>query len=794
MHPSSFTFAWRNIRKYPAFSLINLGGLAIGIAASFVLLVYSQREMSCDRQFRDHDRIARIGTDFFNMGGFAPSQPFLREFLRASCKDVQYATALMSGDLMSVRTQQQDRAYTAIRAYYIDSVFFKVFSYPVASGAVPQAGLAPGQTILMEDEARKFFGSQDPIGRTIYVAKENQPYQIVAVLKSSFQKSHLDPRLFLPLPATAIGKFDGNWSSASLYNYVKLTPQGSMAGLQRWLDRLREKVIYPTSGAIMSFAQWQASPKNVKFTIQPLADIYFHSNLNFELSPGGNLTQVKLLGAIGLFLILLAIINYVNLVTARSSVRSREIGIKKTFGASRVRLGRQMLLESLFFSLLAMGLAVVLIRGILFAYKWATGIPLTGPMSLTPMHYLWLLVFSLVVGMLAGVYPAIYLTAFKPILSIRSLAMQSGKGNGRVRNVLVIFQFMVAAGLVFSSFVIYAQWQFMQNKDKGLSTQGVLTINNLYTMGKRTAAFRQVVEQQAQVVSTSLCERAPASNDIVMYTYKTPAMSRPMTIPSFPVDARYIQTLGLHLTSCRNFDKDLVSDTNSLILNESAVAALGLFNPVGSTINGSERVIGVVKDFNYASFRQKIGPVVLRYSQTGCMLAVKISGGHVNAFLDQLNAKAKEFTGGEPLEINWLDDNFAKLAEKEKLLGEAITFFTALAILLATLGLVGLTLFTIERRTREIGIRKVLGANVDQILRLVSRDFIRLAVIAALVAFPISWWLMNRWLEDFAYRIHVGVGTFFLAGAVIVMIAWSVVSLLTIRAAMANPIHSLRTE
>jgi putative ABC transport system permease protein len=791
---SQLKFAWRNFRKYPAFSLINLGGLAIGIAASFVLLVYSQREMTVDRQFRDNDRIARIGTDFFNMGGFASSQPFLRNFLHASCKDVQYATALMSGEGTSVRIQQQDRAYTGIRAFYIDSAFFKVFSYEPISGGIPQAGLAPGQTILLEDEARKFFGSQNPIGRTIYIEKENTPYQIVAVLKSHFQATHLDPQLFLPLPAAAVGRFDGNWSSASLYNYVKLAPQGSMAGLQRWLDRLREKVIYPSSGATMSFAQWQTSPRNVKFYLQPLTDIYFHSNLMFELSPGGNLTQVRLLGAISLFLILLAIINYVNLVTARSSIRSREIGIKKTFGASRGRLGWQMLTESLLFSVLAMGLATAVIHGILFAYEWVTGSTLTGPLSLMPIHYVWLLVFSLLVGTIAGIYPAIYLTAFKPILSLRPLAMRSGKANGRVRSVLVIFQFMVAAGLVFVSFVIYAQLQYMKNKDKDLSTQGVLTINNLYTMGNRTPAFRQVVEQQAQVVSTSFCNRAPADNSIVMYTYKTPAMPKPMTIQTFPVDARYIQTLGIHLSSGRNFDKNLISDTNSLILNESAVAALGLFDPLGSTINGSERVIGVVKDFNYASFRQKIGPVVLRYSPEGSMMAVRISGGHVNAFLDQLNAKAKEFTGGEPLTIRWLDDNFAKLAEKEKLLGEAISFFTILAIVLATLGLIGLTLFTIERRTREIGIRKVLGANVDQILGLVSRDFIRLAIIAALVAFPISWWLMNRWLEDFAYRVHVGVWTFCLAGVVIVVIAGSVVTLLTVRAALANPIKSLRTE
>jgi putative ABC transport system permease protein len=358
----------------------------------------------------------------------------------------------------------------------------------------------------------------------------------------------------------------------------------------------------------------------------------------------------------------------------------------------------------------------------------------------------------------------------------------------------VLFQFMVAAGLVFVSFVVFAQLRYMREKDKGFSAQGVLVIDHLDAMGTHAEAFRHLVEQQAHVLSASFCQRTPAGNSIVMYTYKTPAMAKPMTIQTFPVDAQYIPTLGMHLAGGRNFDKHLKSDTNSLILNESAVAALGLFDPVGSTINGSERVIGVVKDFNYTSLREKIGPVVLRYSETGSSLVVKLSGGRANALVERLEAKGREFTGGEPLSVSWLDDSLAKLAEKEKLLGQAIGYFTVLAIVLATLGLIGLTLFTIERRTREIGIRKVLGAGVDQILGLVSRDFIRLALIASLIAFPLSWWMIDRWLNDFAYRIHVGVWIFVMTAGVIVGIAWAVVSLLTIRAATANPVKSLRSE
>jgi putative ABC transport system permease protein len=795
MLKTQMKLAFRNFRKYPVFSLINLGGLSIGIAASFILLVYTQREMSTDRQFRDADKIVRIGTDFFNMGGFALSQPVLRDLLRTSCKDVQYTTAMDVSDAdLPVRLQAQDRAYTGTKAYYIDSSFFKVFSYETEAGSIPAGGLAPGQAILSESNARGFFGSQDPIGKILLVGKENTPHRVVAVLRSSFQKSHLDPQILLPLPPETIGQFDGNWSSASLYNYAKLNAQGSIAGLKNWFDRALQRLVYPSTHSTMPFSQWKDGSTAVKFYIQPLTDIYFHSTLNFDLTPGGNLTQVKILGAISIFLILLAVINYVNLVTARSTIRSKEIGLKKTFGATRGSLGRQIITESLLFSFLAMLLSLVIIRAILFLYEWAIGSSLTGPVSLTPLHYIWLVVFSVMVGSLAGAYPALYLTRFKPILTIRSMTQGAGKGNAGIRNALVMLQFIIAAGLVFVSIVVYGQLQFMKHKDKGFNTQGMLEIDNMNAMGNRAVAFQHEISQQSQVIGTSFCKRTPGGRNIVMYTYKTPAMSQPMTIQTFPVDADYIATLGIHLTAGRNFSKTLVSDTNSLILNESAVAALGLFNPVGSTINGSEHVIGVVKDFNFMSFRQKIAPAALRYTANGDVLVIRVGGGNKSEFLTRLNVLGKQFTNGEPLVLNFTDDNFAKLAEKENLLGKAISFFTILAIVLATFGLIGLTLFTIERRTREIGIRKVLGASVDSILGLVSKDFIRLAAIASLIAFPIGWWFMNRWLDNFAYRIHISPWTFFMTGASIILIALSVVSLLALRAATANPVSSLRSE
>jgi putative ABC transport system permease protein len=358
----------------------------------------------------------------------------------------------------------------------------------------------------------------------------------------------------------------------------------------------------------------------------------------------------------------------------------------------------------------------------------------------------------------------------------------------------VTLQFVIATGLLFVSLVVYAQLQYMNKKDKGLRTEGIVMIDNIDALKDRADAFKQLVDQQSQVASTSFCMRAPAGNSLVVGSYRTATMPKNLFVQTFPVDDSYISTLGIRLADGRNFSKNLLSDTNSLILNESAVAALGLFKPVGTLINGSERVIGVVKDFSYASMREKIGPAILRYNPKGTTLAIHLRGGHAAAFLDWLNQTGRQFLPEDPLQISFLDDNFARFAEKERLLGKAISFFTVLAILLATLGLIGLTLFTIERRTKEIGIRKVLGATPSDILSLVSGNFIRLAAIASAIALPLSWWLIHRWLENFAYRVSIGAGTFLLTESLILLIAFSVISLLTLRAIAADPVKNLRTE
>jgi putative ABC transport system permease protein len=789
--------ALRQLRKYPVFSLINMGGLAIGIAASFILLVYTQRELSTDRHFRDADRIARISTDFFQLGPFAFSQPMLRDLALASCKDIEDATGFdMSAD--PIRTSRDDRAFTGIESYLIDSSFFHVFSFETAAGAIPQKGLAPNQAILSPTQAKKFFGDKQAIGQTIFAGKDLTPYTVVAVLKESFARSTIDPQVLLPIHKRKAAEA-ASWMSVQVYNYVKLKPQGTLAGLDTWLERLREKVVYPASGSTESYKVWKAKSTSVSFQTKHLTDIYFHSDCKFDDFEGGNLTQVQLLSAISILLIVLAVINYVNLVTARSSIRMKEIGLKKTFGAPRLDLIAQLLKESLLFSGLAMLLACGLIQVILFLYQYSTGATLTGPIPFLSANYLWLILFSLTVGLIAGIYPAIYLTGIRPGLTVRSTA-GAGKNLPLLRNSLVTLQFIIAIGLLFVSLVVYSQLQYMKHKDKGFRTDGLVIVEDTGSMNDPVAirkfeTLKTLVDQQAQVTSSSLCHSAPAGHTSSMGSYLSPATKKEVLLQTFQADEKYMTTLGLHLTDGRNFTKGLLSDTNSLILNESAVAAMGLFHPVGTLLNGSERVIGVVKDFNYASLHEKIAPAVIRFAPSGgTTLAIHVAAAYPGAFLGWLKNQSETILPGENLNIDFLNDNFRRLAQKEQLLGQAITFFTVLAILLATLGLIGLTLFTIERRTKEIGIRKVLGAGKLHILRLVSGQFIRLALIASLIALPLSGWLIHRWLDNFAYRVTISAGIFIGTEAVILFIAMAVIGGLTLRALTASPIKNLRTE
>jgi len=788
MMPSFIKTALRNFRKYPGYAFLNLAGLAVGLAASFVLLLYAYRELTYDRQYTGGERVYRIATDFYRMGGFAKSQEQLLDFLPQECPDIGLATRFERG-FQETPVEVGNTVYQEPQYLFIDTNFFELFPHHFLEGSPAQVMRSPDEVVLSARLARKYFGEESSLGKTILVGKEKKPYTVSGVVRE-MDKTHLRAGLWLPLERPEQG--NSGWTNATYYNYVRLKEQGSREGLERGLQAILKNHAWPASQSESPFEQWAASNQAVQFFVQPLRDIYLHSGYKFEVSPGGNPTQVYALGLIGLFIILIAGVNYINLTTARTAIRAKEVGVKKTLGAPRWALVRQFMGESAVNSLLALALAFVLAHALASVFNSSSWAPLLKDAFSKGYYVGALLLFTLAVGFLSGLYPAFYLTRFRPASILKGDTAPGG--NKVLRGGLVVGQFTIAIGLIASSMIVFQQLKYMQEKDKGFEMEGVLVIENAGKLGPQAEAFRQEAGQQSQVESTAFSGRIPTDGSVWMYTYQTPEMEEALTIQTFPVDADVLPTLGMRLLKGRNFSKEIASDSTAAILNEAAVRALGLEDPIGAEINEGQRVIGVVHDFNFQSLKHQVEPVAMTYAPAGGRLALKLRGRDMAGFLAALQDTWQRFSADEPIRYFFLDDNFAQLAASERTLSRAIAAFTLLALLIACLGLFGLAAFTAEQRTKEIGIRKILGASVANLVGLLSKDFLKLVALALFIALPLAWYAMHRWLQNFAYRIDIEWWVLALAAVLALLVAFLTVSVQSMRAAMANPVEALRSE
>ena len=642
-----FKIAIRTLQRQKLYATINIGGLAIGIAAAFVLGLYVRQELTYDDHFEDSERIYRIATDFFAMGGFANSQEQLVDVLRAESPIVETATRFRGGGPLAVAVGSQ--IFEETEYLNVDTAFFRVFSYAFVAGAPEGVLQAPDEVVISEALAAKYFGTRgsasQTIGEVIRVGKEEVPYRVSAVVRMPAGKSHLAADMWLPLEHTNDAT---RWTNVEYYNYVKLVESATSADLERTLDEVLRGHAFPASGFAGTFEEWTAAPQSVQFFVQPLADIYLHSDYNFELSPGGNPTQVYSLALIGALVLLIAGMNYVNLTTAYSTVRAKEVGVKKSLGAARAALVRQFLAETVAFSLFAMILAIGFAQVMLAVFSFITGDTLVGSLFDNAGHLVALVVVSVAVGLTAGVYPALYLANFRPVQILKGNWTLGG--NSRLRGGLVVVQFAIAILLVISSLVVFRQLDFLQTSDKGFDHEGVLIVDNVNSLGSQAEAFRQQIEQMPQVASTSFSMRVPLGRGVRMYTFQTPQMDESITIQNFVGDDKYIPTLGLRLIAGRNFSGDLASDSSAAIINEAAARALQLGDePLGKEINEGQYVVGVISDFNFQSLRNRIEPIVLTYAETGGQLAIKLGGNGVSGFIEQLPETWRRFNQEDPL-------------------------------------------------------------------------------------------------------------------------------------------------
>lgn len=788
MNANFFLLLIRQARRQPLFYSLNLLGLALGIACVFVLLSYVRQEWSYDRSVPGAEQVYRIGTNFMDMGGFAISQEALQPVLQDRCQAVAAATRFRGGSDVAFEVGQQ--VFPMERLLYVDTNFFKVFPYTFLEGQAGNALREDGQIVLSETVAKQFFGPGPWLGKTLKVGEDKLPLVVSGIVRPFAGKSHLPATAWLSVKPQLTG--DRSWTSARFFNYVRLQEQASEADLARFLDDLKKEEIHPQSEPNTAYADWAQSTRAVHFLLQPLADIHLHSALGMDFASGGNPTQVWVLGIIGIFILLMAGVNYVNLSTAAAAGRVKEVGIKKTMGADRRQLIRQFLGESLSVSLLAMILAASFSGLLLQLLEKVSGEVLLSSVLEEPGQWLALLGFSLLVGLIAGAYPAFYLSGFQPAWSLKSEL--AGHRKSRLRNVLVVFQFSIAAALMIGSVVIFRQLSYMQKGDKGFQHENVVVIRNFRELDTKKETFRQQIAQNSQVISTSLNSRLPAGNNIWRATYQSEGMDQSISLNGFPIDENYLPTMGIQLLAGRNFSGDLATDTSNVLLNESAVKALELKEPIGAVLNGDRRVIGVVSDFNFESFHHQIAPIVFNYDTEAYHLAVKLNGYDVAGFVSQLEAAWKQLSPDKSIQYYFLDDNLAQLSAKEAVLSRAIGIFTILAVLIACLGLFGLTTHATMRRAKEIGVRKVLGATVSQIVLLLSRDFLQLVGIAFLIGMPVAWLLTRQWLQSFVYRIELSWWMFALPALGGLLIAFITLSYQSITAALHDPAEVLKTE
>lgn len=810
--------ALRSFWKTKSISIINVLGLSLGIALCMIIALFVRNELSYDRHFPNSERIFRVTSDIV-FGGNAMNMTYapapMADALVEEIPEVEASVHFRNqGSFLIKRYEDNIKENKVI---FAGKDFLEVFDIPLVQGQKKGALDEPNTMMISQTMADKFFKGENAVGQSL-VLDNKTDYKITAVYKDIPENSHFDFHALLAAEGLPEAK-SAQWLGNNFQTYILVNPNADPKDIEAKIASMTEKHMTPVLKQVMgedfTLEMFKASGNKVEYALQPLLDIHLYSDLMGEFKANFSITYVYLFVAIAVFILLIACVNFMNLATAKSSNRAKEVGVRKSMGSGRGDLIFQFMAETFLMSFISFILALFIASFLLPFFNDLAGRNLSIPLFL-PGFYILLLIGAMLVGLIAGIYPAVFLSGFKPAKVLKG-DVSNGMKSSVIRSSLVVFQFSISIILIFCTIVLFSQMNFIQNKNLGFNKDQIVMVHDLYALGDQKQTFKQ------EILGSSLIERGTLSGFLpVSGTNRSDnpwwVMGRDIqdqenmvSIQNWKVDFDYVNTLGMKMLQGRGFSLDFPSDSSGVIINESALRNFNFEgDPIGqkiSTFSGNnitglntenleiKTVIGVVENFHFESLKENIGAVLMYIDPNPSGIAsFKFQAHDAQEVLQLLESKWKALAPGQPFTYEFLDERFASMYASETRIGKVFAAFTGFAIFIACMGLFALTAFTAEQRRKEIGIRKALGASVSSLVLLLSKEFTKLVLVAFVVAAPLAWWGMSKWLEDYQYRVELGFETVLLAIGIVMVIAWSVMGMQSFRAARINPVDSLKGE
>ncbi len=808
MFKNYFTIGWRNMTKHKMYSAINIGGFALGIAACMLLALYIKGELSYDSFYANKDRIYRVVRTSLSNGVEGRGVDFphpLAGVLKENFPEIEnvgHYNAVPQFGTGSAEIRRTDRLDNTHEdgLVYMSQGLLEVLEVPFIRGNPSRALTEPNSIVITRKKAEKYFNGEDPVGKALIINNEpERTYTIAGVIEDFPPTSHINFDFIMTLKTDGFWKGErDSWCCSNYVDYVLVRADADIPSLEKKISTIIETYMIADAVKDGNDAEHINWLKNMRLELQPVKDIYLNIADAQDDINHGDIRFIWLFSSIAVFILFLACINFVNLSTARSTTRAKEVGVRKVVGSLRSGLIRQFLAESFLFSFVAIVMGVLLVVLLIPAFNALVGRSLSFPWT-EPLLIPILVAAALVIGLVAGVYPSFYLSAFQPAKVLKG-SVTTGSSRTALRSSLVIFQFTISTTLIISTIIVSRQMDFLLNKKLGFDKDRVLILEGTSTLFDKAIPLKKELTQLADVEAVSISGYLPVESSTRNggdHWEEGSDTNLHVSSQQWSVDHDYVKTMGLEIVDGRDFSDKVASDSQAMIINESLARQLNLKDPVGKKVRnyfGLYTVIAVVKDFHFESLKKNITPVSLFIRRNLKTIAVRVKSHDMAASIESITAVWKKFSPHQPVRISFLDDKYARTYDEVNRFSMVVTIFATLAIIVASLGLFGLSAFMIQQRSKEISIRIILGASLTNIFRLLTQSFVILVLIAFAIAAPLAWYVMRIWLEEYAYKIPITMDVFILTGVAAVVMALLTVSYQSAKASITNPVTHLKSE